>query len=72
MVTACLAMTRAVEAMGLHADMTAGLSLGEYCAIAVAGGMCDLDAIRTVRARGIFMEHAAPEGTGSNVCSTRT
>ena len=38
MVTACLAMTRAVEAMGLHADMTAGLSLGEYCAIAVAGG----------------------------------
>ena len=39
MVTACLAMTRAVEAMGLHADMTAGLSLGEYCAIAAAGGM---------------------------------
>ena len=65
MVTACLAMTRAVEAMGLHADMTAGLSLGEYCAIAVAGGMCDLDAIRTVRSRGIFMEHATPEGTGA-------
>ena len=65
MVTACLAMTRAVEAMGLQADMTAGLSLGEYCAIAAAGGMCDLDAIRTVRARGVFMEHAAPEGTGA-------
>lgn len=65
MVTACLAMTRAVEAMGLHADMTAGLSLGEYCAIAVAGGKCDMDAVRTVRSRGIFMEHAAPEGTGA-------
>lgn len=65
MVTACLAMTRAVESMGLHADMTAGLSLGEYCAIAVAGGMCDLDAVRTVRSRGIFMEHAAPQGTGA-------
>ena len=65
MVTACLAMTRAIKAMGLYPDMTAGLSLGEYCAIAVAGGMCDLDAIRTVRARGIFMEHAAPEGTGA-------
>ena len=65
MVTTCLAMTRAVESMGLHADMTAGLSLGEYCAIAVAGGMCDLDAIRTVRSRGIFMEHAAPEGSGA-------
>ena len=65
MVTACIAMTRAVEAMGLHADMTAGLSLGEYCAIAAAGGMCDMDAVRTVRSRGIFMEHAAPEGTGA-------
>ena len=65
MVTACLAMTRAVESMGLYADMTAGLSLGEYCAIAVAGGMCDMDAVRTVRSRGIFMEHAAPEGTGA-------
>lgn len=65
MVTACIAMTRAVEAMGLHADMTAGLSLGEYCAIAAAGGMCDMDAVRTVRSRGIFMEHAASEGTGA-------
>ena len=65
MVTACLAMTRAIKAMGLSPDMTAGLSLGEYCAIAVAGGMCDLDAIKTVRSRGAFMEHAAPEGTGA-------
>lgn len=65
MVTACLAMTRAVETMGLHPDMTAGLSLGEYCAVAAAGGMCDLDAVRTVRSRGIFMEHAAPQGSGA-------
>ena len=65
MVTACLAMTRAIKAMGLYPDMTAGLSLGEYCAIAVVGGMCDLDAIKTVRSRGAFMEHAAPEGTGA-------
>ena len=27
--------------------------------------MSDMDAVRTVRARGIFMEHAAPEGTGA-------
>ena len=65
MVTACLAMTREVEAKGLKPDMTAGLSLGEYCAIAAAGGMSDLDAIRTVRARGIYMENAAPEGSGA-------
>lgn len=65
MVTACLAMTRAVESMGLHADITAGLSLGEYCAIAEAGGMSDMEAVRMVRYRGIFMEQAAPEGTGA-------
>lgn len=65
MVAACLAMTREVEARGLRPDMTAGLSLGEYCAIAAAGGMSDLDAVRTVRARGIYMENAAPEGSGA-------
>lgn len=65
MVVACLAITGELEKRGLHPDMTAGLSLGEYCAIAAAGGMCDMDAVRTVRARGIFMEHAAPEGIGA-------
>ena len=65
MVAACLAITGELEKRGLHPDMTAGLSLGEYCAIAAAGGMCDMDAVRTVRARGIFMEHAAPEGIGA-------
>ncbi len=65
MVAACLAITGELKKRGLHPDMTAGLSLGEYCAIAAAGGMSDMDAVRTVRARGIFMEHAAPEGTGA-------
>ena len=39
MVTTCLAMTRVAENKGLKADVTAGLSLGEYPAIAIAG--CD-------------------------------
>lgn len=65
MVAACLAITGELKKRGLHPDMTAGLSLGEYCAIAAAGGMSDMDAVRTVRVRGIFMEHAAPEGTGA-------
>ena len=65
MVTACLAITRELEKRGLYPEMTAGLSLGEYCAIAAAGSMSGMDAVRTVRARGIFMEHAAPEGTGA-------
>ena len=39
MVTACLAMTAEIEKRGLTPDVTAGLSLGEYCAISAAGGM---------------------------------
>ncbi len=65
MVTTCLAMTRVLEERGLKPDITAGLSLGEYCAIAVAGGMSDLDAIRTVRARGILMQNTVPAGEGA-------
>lgn len=65
MVTACLAITRELEKRGLRPDMTAGLSLGEYCAIAAAGGMSNMEAVRVVRSRGIFMEHAAPKGTGA-------
>ena len=64
LVTTCLAMTRAVMERGLKPDLTAGLSLGEYCAIAAAGGMEDLDAIRLVRKRGILMQNAVPAGEG--------
>lgn len=64
LVTTCLAMTRVVEGRGLTADITAGLSLGEYCAIAAAGGMEDMDAIRLVRRRGILMQNTVPAGEG--------
>ncbi len=65
MVTTCLAMTDVVMAKGLMPDMTAGLSLGEYCAISAAGGMSELDAIRVVRKRGILMQEAVPVGVGA-------
>lgn len=65
LVTTCLAMTRAAQEKGLKADITAGLSLGEYCAIAVAGGMNDMDAIRLVRKRGILMQNTVPAGEGA-------
>ena len=64
MVTTCLAMTRVAENKGLKADVTAGLSLGEYPAIAIAGGMNDMDAIRLVRKRGILMQNTVPAGDG--------
>lgn len=65
LVTTCLAMARTAQAKGLKADVTAGLSLGEYSAIAFAGGMYDRDAIYIARQRGIYMEEAVPKGEGS-------
>ena len=65
MVTTCLAMTAVLEEAGLNPDVTAGLSLGEYCAIASAGGMTTEDAIRLVRKRGILMQNTVPKGKGA-------
>ena len=65
MVTACLAMTAEIEKRGLTPDVTAGLSLGEYCAISVAGGMQAKDAISLVRKRGILMQNTVPAGEGA-------
>lgn len=64
MVTTSLAMLKVVEQMGIKADAAAGLSLGEYCALAAAGVMHVDDAILTVRQRGILMEQAVPAGIG--------
>ena len=65
LVTTCLAITAEMEAVGIKPQVTAGLSLGEYAAIASAGGMSKEDAVRTVRKRGIFMNDAVPGGEGS-------
>ena len=65
MVTACLAITRELEKRGLYPEMTAGLSLGEYCALVAAGVMSADDAISTVRQRGILMQEAVPVGEGA-------
>lgn len=65
MVTTCLAMTAVLNEQGAEADATAGLSLGEYCAIAEAGAMDLLDAIRLVRVRGQLMQHTVPTGEGA-------
>ena len=64
MVTASTAMLKVMEEQGFRPDVTAGLSLGEYCALAAAGVMSEDDAIRTVRQRGILMQEAVPAGIG--------
>ena len=65
MVTVSLAMTKVLVERGIRSDVTAGLSLGEYCALAAAGVISEADAITTVRQRGIFMEQAVPAGIGA-------
>ena len=62
MMAAEIALWKAVEEKGYHADVTAGLSLGEYGALAVSGVMTPEDVFRLVRRRGIFMQEAVPTG----------
>lgn len=65
MVTTSIAMTKVLEGRGVKPDVTAGLSLGEYCALYAAGVMSEADAIATVRQRGILMQEEVPVGQGA-------
>ena len=64
--TASVAALRVVAAeSGVSADYLAGHSLGEYSALVAAGALGFGDAVRTVRARGTFMQEAVPVGMGA-------
>ncbi|HEY6874106.1 MAG TPA: ACP S-malonyltransferase [Geobacteraceae bacterium] len=64
--TVSVAALRVVEAeAGLAAAYLAGHSLGEYSALVAAGAIGFTDAVRTVRARGTFMQEAVPVGVGA-------
>ena len=65
MVTVSIAMTKVLNELGVFADVTAGLSLGEYAALFAAGVMREEDAITVVRQRGILMQEAVPAGIGA-------
>lgn len=62
MMAAEIAMLKAVEETGKHPDVTAGLSLGEYGALAANGVLEPKDVFALVRKRGIFMQEAVPAG----------
>ena len=66
---AILAMSVAVWTLvasrGLRASFAAGHSLGEYSAHVAAGTLSFADALRTVRARGRYMQEAVPVGAGA-------
>lgn len=57
-----VAILKAVEEKGLKPDVTGGLSLGEYGALAAGGVMSEEDVFRIVRKRGIYMQEAVPNG----------
>jgi [acyl-carrier-protein] S-malonyltransferase len=64
--TASIAILKVVQQeTGLNADYVAGHSLGEYSALVCSGALSFSDAVRTVRARGTFMQEAVPAGTGT-------
>ena len=64
--TTSVAAFRAMECEGFAApDYASGHSLGEYSALVAAGVLEFTDAVRTVRARGTYMQDAVPVGTGA-------
>ena len=64
--TTSIAAWHAMESEGFpRPDFVAGHSLGEYSALVAAGALTLGDAVRTVRARGRYMQEAVPVGTGA-------
>src|SRR5215211_8077815 len=64
--TVSVATYRAMTEAGIAAPaFVAGHSLGEYSALVATGALSLTDAVRTVRARGRYMQQAVPVGTGA-------
>jgi [acyl-carrier-protein] S-malonyltransferase len=64
--TTCVALLRALEERApVLPAYNAGHSLGEYTALVASGALGFEDAVRTVHARGRFMQEAVPEGHGA-------
>lgn len=62
MLTTEMAILRVLEEKGIHPDVCAGLSLGEYGALAASHVMDWKDLFVLIRKRGLYMQQAYPEG----------
>ena len=65
LVTTCCIITDALIKAGVKPEVTAGLSLGEYCSLYAAGALGFEDAVRLTRIRGRLMSNEVPAGEGS-------
>lgn len=65
--TTSVAIYRLLQEEGIQAAIVAGLSLGEYSAMVAAGALEFTMAVDLVAKRGVFMEEAAPAGSGKMV-----
>jgi [acyl-carrier-protein] S-malonyltransferase len=63
--TVSVAAARVLAEKGISPALAAGHSLGEYSAHVAAGTLTFADAVRTVRARGRYMQQAVPAGEGA-------
>ncbi len=64
--TVSIAVMRVVAAeTGITPSLLAGHSLGEYASLVTAGALSFIDAVKTVRLRGKFMQEAVPVGVGA-------
>ena len=64
--TVSIAVMRVVAAeTGITPSLLAGHSLGEYACLVTAGALSFIDAVKTVRLRGRFMQEAVPVGVGA-------
>lgn len=64
-VTTSIALLKVLDKHGIKADVTAGLSLGEYSALVYSGVLNFEDAVKLVKKRGKYMQEAVPEGVGT-------
>lgn len=57
-----LGILEVLKEKGINADISAGLSLGEYSALIYSGAISLEDGIRIVQKRGEYMQNLVPEG----------
>jgi len=60
-----IAAEKALESHGIKADITAGLSLGEYSALVCSGALQFEEAVKLLKKRGKYMQEAVPQGIGT-------